>query len=345
MAAAPSRLRGTVIALTVSFILAFGVTLPFGAGAAPHAIAPTASHPLAVTLAAQNAAPAAPDAAQQTDTADTETPPAQDGAAGDETAADETVGGGAEPADDEAGSDETAEGEDEDGSATDYGRFQSIMSLVEAGGPIIVILAVLSFISLAIILAKLVQFAVLRVNKRSFIKPTVDLVCAGKLQEAIDSVAATPGVVARVMEAALKGKTLGPAAEDIAREEVTRVAQAKLDGLESGLTFLRLIATISPLLGLLGTVLGMIEAFQQLQSAGDRVDPAILSGGIWEALLTTAAGLSVAIPAAAFYTALQRTVDVTAQAMEDAATQCFTAPLYTAGPTPAPAVAETSTAA
>ena len=51
-----------------------------------------------------------------------------------------------------------------------------------------------------------------------------------------------------------------------------------------------------PLLGLLGTVFGMIEAFQQMESAGKSVDPTVLSGGIWEALLTTAAGLSVAIP-------------------------------------------------
>lgn len=234
---------------------------------------------------------------------------------------------------DTTGDDDAADGETdgaEDGeTATDYGSFQPIAELIEAGGPIIVILGVLSMISLAIILAKLIQFAVLRVWRRAFVADIIDLLCRGRAQEALEKAQTKKGVVARVLEAALRGRALGPDAEDVAREEVTRVAQSKLDGLESGLTFLRLIATISPLLGLLGTVLGMIEAFQELQSAGDRVDPAILSGGIWEALLTTAAGLSVAIPAAAFYTALQRTVEVTAQAMEDAATQCFTAPLYT----------------
>jgi biopolymer transport protein ExbB len=60
---------------------------------------------------------------------------------------------------------------------------------------------------------------------------------------------------------------------------------------------LELISTIAPLLGLLGTVLGMIAAFQALQESGSRADPAILAGGIWEALLTTAAGMAVAIPA------------------------------------------------
>ncbi len=236
---------------------------------------------------------------------------------------------------------ETGEAALEDETPTDYGRFQPIADLIEAGGAIIIILGVLSLISLAIILAKIIQFTVQRVGNRSFIKPAVERLCSGDLEGAINLVERAPGAVARVMEAALRGKALGPEGEDAAREEVNRVAQAKLDGLESGLTFLRLIATISPLLGLLGTVLGMIEAFQQLQGAGDRVDPAILSGGIWEALLTTAAGLTVAIPAAAFYTALQRTVEVTTNAMEDAATQCFTAPLYTR---PAPAQTPPGTA-
>ena len=74
-----------------------------------------------------------------------------------------------------------------------------------------------------------------------------------------------------------------------------------------------------------------------MEGAGDRVDPAILSGGIWEALLTTAAGLSVAIPAAAVFTWLQRTVDVTAQRMEDAATRVFTVELFSrSAPNPEP---------
>ena len=129
------------------------------------------------------------------------------------------------------------------------------------------------------------------------------------------------------METALRGQAASRDERHV-QDEVERVARLKLDGLERGLPLLSLVATVSPLLGLLGTVLGMIEAFQQLETAGDRVDPAILSGGIWEALLTTAAGLTVAIPAAAFFTWLQRAVDVAGQHMENAATQVFTADLY-----------------
>mgnify|MGYP006281729009 CR=1 FL=1 len=209
--------------------------------------------------------------------------------------------------------------------------YAGIVDLFQVGGPIIAILAVLSVISLAIILVKIVQFAVLNVSARSFVQKAADRLKACDLEGALSLLEHKRGPVARVMEAAVRGKAMG-ADDTIAREEVTRVAQRELEGLEAGLPYLSLIATISPLLGLLGTVLGMIDAFQQLEGAGDRVDPAILSGGIWEALLTTAAGLSVAIPAAAVFTWLQRTVDVVSERMEDAATRVFTVSLFQTEP-------------
>lgn len=206
-------------------------------------------------------------------------------------------------------------------------RFQPVMDLIEAGGWIIIILLGLSVISLMVILVKIIQFRILRVGDYKFTAKVSALLQEGKADEAMDFLARRRGIIPRVMETALRGKLLG-GHDDAAREETERVAKAKLDGLERGLPLLNLIATVSPLLGLLGTVLGMIEAFQQLETAGDRVDPAILSGGIWEALLTTAAGLTVAIPAAAFFTWLQRSVDVAAQHMEDAAVRVFTSSLY-----------------
>ena len=216
----------------------------------------------------------------------------------------------------------------------DWGRLQPFADLVEAGGAIIVILALISVAALAIILLKIVQFTVLRIGDRKFIGEVAQMLRRGEDQAALDFLVKHPGVVARVMETAVRGKILSGDEEHV-REEVTRVAQVKLDGLERGLAPLSLIATISPLLGLLGTVLGMIAAFQQLETAGDRVDPAILSGGIWEALLTTAAGLTVAIPAAAFFTWFQRAVDAAGQHMEDGATQVFTASIYRSEEEPA----------
>jgi len=79
--------------------------------------------------------------------------------------------------------------------------------------------------------------------------------------------------------------------------EVWRMARLQVSKLSDYLKVLEVVATVAPLIGLLGTVLGMVEAFKAMEVAGANVNPALLSGGIWKALLTTAAGLIVAIPA------------------------------------------------
>lgn len=200
----------------------------------------------------------------------------------------------------------------------------------DAGGPIIIILTVLAVIALGVAIVKFVQFARIGVGRREFVGEVIQSLRVDHWKEGLDALEKRPNPVARVMAAAVRGKADPKMDDQVVREEVTRIAQAQLDAMERGLALLSLIATIAPLIGLLGTVLGMIEAFQQMEGVGDRIEPAVLAGGIWEALLTTAAGLSVAIPAAVFFTWLQRSVDVEAQRMEDAATQVFTIPLYDA---------------
>ena len=267
--------------------------------------------------------------------ADASTP--SDADAPDEAVAPDEEGGGAiaDDGDGEAGEavngEALSEGEADPASMEAPSRLQPIADLVEAGGAVIVILAGLSVIGLTLIVVKLVQFTVLRVGDHRFVEAIWAELREGHPDEALETVSRRKGIVARIMETALHAKAIDGDSE-AARQEVERVAKAKLDGLERGLPLLSLIATVSPLLGLLGTVLGMIEAFQQMETAGDSVDPAILSGGIWEALLTTAAGLTVAIPAAAFYSWLQRAVDVAGQHMEDAAVRVFTADLYASDP-------------
>jgi biopolymer transport protein ExbB len=108
------------------------------------------------------------------------------------------------------------------------------------------------------------------------------------------------------------------------REEVVRYGSEILERLRSGFRVLELIGSLAPLLGLFGTVLGMIEAFQQLEAAGNQVNPAVLSGGIWQALLTTAIGLAVAIPVVAMLGWLERRIERLAHAMDDTVTRVFT---------------------
>jgi biopolymer transport protein ExbB len=223
------------------------------------------------------------------------------------------------------------------------GVMGQIAGLIALGGPIVVILLAVSVVALAIIAVKLVQFARAGVWGGGFVDEVTAMLHRGDFAAASARLDGEKGPVAVVMRAAIAGRMAG-APDSLVREEVERIAGAQIDVLEKGLPQLALIATISPLLGLFGTVTGLIQSFQRLADAGDRVDPAILSGGIWEALLTTVVGLAVAIPAATAFTLLQRTVDLTARRMEDAATRVFTIDLYDAtagrqalaGPQPAP---------
>lgn len=133
-------------------------------------------------------------------------------------------------------------------------------------------------------------------------------------------------VRARLAHAAMSNRASEFFSEEEAREETSRVAKLLLWETRSGLRALELIATIAPLIGLLGTVLGMIAAFQALQESGNQADPTVLAGGIWEALLTTAAGMAVAIPAAMALSYFESVADRIQVDMEDAATRIFTAP-------------------
>lgn len=206
----------------------------------------------------------------------------------------------------------------------DIGHWLQIAWLVEAGGPVMVVLLVMSVVAQAIIMLKLWQLAVIRIGSRRFIAEAIDHWGRGRHDEAMEVLRASRNPAARLMEVAIQGQLDPNVPEATVREEVTRVASNALETLRSYLRGLEVIGTLSPLLGLLGTVLGMIEAFRQMELAGSRVDPAILSGGIWEALLTTATGLVVAIVALLPMYWLEGTIDRFRNRMEDAVTQVFT---------------------
>ncbi|MGA8258667.1 MAG: MotA/TolQ/ExbB proton channel family protein [Arenicellales bacterium] len=202
--------------------------------------------------------------------------------------------------------------------------FERLNEWVHLGGPVLGLLLVMSVIALTIILVKLYQFASMRAGSKGFVDQVLQYYRAGHYEEALRILARRRGPVARVLDVAIVGHAREELDEELVREEVQRVANQYLERMRAYLRGLEVIGTLSPLLGLLGTVLGMIEAFQRLEQAGNRVDPAILSGGIWEALLTTAAGLIVAIPTLMMLNWFERVVQGTAHAIEDAVTQVFT---------------------
>lgn len=193
----------------------------------------------------------------------------------------------------------------------------SIVPLIDKGGPIVVILLCLSVLSLAIILLKVFQFWRAGLTRRAFVDAAIAKIEAGDKEGAVTLLRKTRSPIARTLLAGVEGSLKGADAE----EEIARVGGNELGGLQSYFRWLEVIGNISPLLGLLGTVIGMISAFQQLEGAGNKVDPAILSGGIWVALLTTAVGLSVAIPAITALNLLESRVDVARLALRDASSR------------------------
>lgn len=194
--------------------------------------------------------------------------------------------------------------------------------LLVQGGPIIWIIAALSVLTVALILWKIWQLWSMGAWSHGAVTDAAirDWV-GGRAESAHSTLSERSSLRAQLALAAMTAKQALPI--EAAREETARVAKGLLHEARSGLRALDLIATIAPLLGLLGTVLGMIAAFQALQTTGARADAAVLAGGIWEALLTTAAGMAVAIPASMALTWFDSVIENVQTDMEDAATRIF----------------------
>ncbi|OUD08120.1 flagellar motor protein MotA [Marivivens niveibacter] len=161
-----------------------------------------------------------------------------------------------------------------------------VVAVYELGGPVIAILLGLSVVSTATILWKLWQFLYLGVGRHSAIRAGLRMCDAGDFHNAASDFDKCTNRLGRVF------------ANSVGQSQSRTEAEADvvITRLETGFKLMDSIAQVSPLLGLFGTVLGMIDAFQAMQQAGANVDPSLLAGGIWVALMTTAAGLAVAIP-------------------------------------------------
>lgn len=188
------------------------------------------------------------------------------------------------------------------------------------GGPVVAILLAMSVFALAIILAKAAQFSALGSGRG--LDAIVTLHRAGRSREAMERARRFRGPERAAVVSALEALTEG-ADERRAREEARRLASVGLESMGGWLRPLEVIASLAPLLGLFGTVLGMIDAFAELEAAGARVDPSILSGGIWEALLTTAVGLAVAIPTVAAFNWFERRIERTEHRLETTLSALF----------------------
>ncbi len=201
----------------------------------------------------------------------------------------------------------------------------SFVSALELGGHVSALLVLLSLISLTVIIYKTIEITRERLRDRGKIRQALAHWQQGRYQDAANSVSGCKKGIGRLLWVAMQGRQTKDVSESALREEIQRLASKHVERLRRYLRLLENIGTISPLLGLFGTVLGMIEAFRQMESAGSQVDPAVLSGGIWQALLTTGVGLAVAIPTVLAHQWLERRVDSHVHDIEDSTTQVFTA--------------------
>lgn len=190
-----------------------------------------------------------------------------------------------------------------------------------AGGPVMWPILLCSIFALAIVLEKLWHLRKIRIDTQDFLKRVLDKMKRHETKEALAICDNTKSPIANILKAGiLKYDRPRPqiieAIEDVSLYEVPRM--------EKNLTALATIAHVSPLLGLLGTVTGMVRCFQIIQAkavSSHPVAPGDLAGGIWEALLTTVAGLMVAIPAFVAYNYLVSRINNYILEMEKASTE------------------------
>lgn len=180
--------------------------------------------------------------------------------------------------------------------------FELLQRVFDLGGPVVLVLMAVSVVAMTTALYKFWQFRKAGVGRHGDILNALGAWDAGDRGRANSVLEHSKSYLAPVVDMSFSAES-----EDIARLEAE--AEARFARLEGGLRLLDSIAQLSPLLGLFGTVLGMIEAFQALQEAGTQVDPSLLAGGIWVALLTTAVGLAVAMPTSIVHSWLESRMD------------------------------------
>ena len=189
------------------------------------------------------------------------------------------------------------------------------------GGPIMGLIIMCSVMAFAVFLERMWYLRGAKIDTRKFMQDISNKVKNNKVMEALDMCNITKGPIARILKAGIM-KYDRPRSD--IKEAIEDAGVHEVPLLEKNLGVLATIAHISPLLGLLGTVVGMLKAFQVIEEKAMSmvpVNPGDLAGGIWEALITTVAGLSVAIPTYVVYNYLVSRVDNFVLDMEKSATE------------------------
>lgn len=210
------------------------------------------------------------------------------------------------------------------------GETLSFLELLESAGYAMAPLYACSVVGLAVVVRKVVEFRSAGVHRAELLGVLDAPLRDGDL-DTVESSARSDGTpLGRVVAASVSAVREHPAR---AEQEVARVASNEIQSLERYLGLIAWIAQVAPLFGLLGTVLGMVDLFTGLETAGKSVDSSTLSSGIWKALLTTAAGLIIAIPLLGAHAWLTGQSDALRLRMKDGAGRVLNSALSVKAPT------------
>jgi len=166
----------------------------------------------------------------------------------------------------------------------------SMFEILDKGGPVVWILLCYSIIALAIVLERYLHFFRMGHLPQSFILQLQEALSKNKLSSLIAELRGPEAAVISGLHLAYQ-----QGVQDLVRT-ATRIGSQELQRMERGFRTLGLLGDTAPLLGLFGTITGMIKAFMVIEQAGGKVDAQALASGIWEAMVTTGVGLAVALP-------------------------------------------------
>jgi len=194
----------------------------------------------------------------------------------------------------------------------------SLPVLFSNGGPVLWLILLSSAVAVAVFIERFLYCHRAQINSTEFLNGVRTVLKRNNVVEALSICDATEGPVARLVKTAILNRDHG---RERVREALEEAGLTEVPRLEERLNLLATIAQLAPLLGLLGTVLGLIKTFNLMQGEGLYAHVADLSTGVWKALICAAAGLAVAIPAHAGYNYLVSRVNSIVLDMERAATE------------------------
>jgi biopolymer transport protein ExbB len=169
---------------------------------------------------------------------------------------------------------------------------EQIRDIWQGGGFMMWPLAAAALIGLVIIVWKLFDLSTKSLRTKRFLREVDELIAQRKIDQALALSRDSNTPAGRILAAGLERRHEG---SERVMKAIENVGLIEMAGLESGLVWLATVSNVAPLLGFLGTVIGMIQAFQAIEAAGE-VEATLVAGGIKVALITTATGLAIAIP-------------------------------------------------